>query len=370
MNKLATEAKKHSPGSWAANKPVLECERVSGQGSLHQAHRPVKPFVASGQHNQPGDLQSRRSSAMQGRDKFTLAVLADVSSEPMRSIARRLVAELKSGSASSKAAWQVEFMDCGEPVNSKNDPFCLQTHVQHSDAHAFVLAVPCRWGARRLLPVPVVDGRPVAIVQVGHNAAVGNYRGSPDAAAPWVVAAMAKDVFLKPTDQWAHNLAVGGRRVLDLRADRARRDDLLQALNAGPRVVLYAGHGRNRGWAGYQALRLAHFAIPERSTPARAVGLVIAFACDTLTRTRSRVPFGSELVQRGIARAYLGAADMIYTADAEALSAVMIRVLVNDKPTTVFELMQIVDSRMDAEPAAQAAWQKFRLIGDPTTLIA
>jgi len=310
------------------------------------------------------------ASARQGRDKFTLAVLADATSESTRSTARRLVSELESGSAASEAAWQVEFMDVGEPVNSSSDPFCLKTHVLQSDADAFVLAVPCRWGARRLLPAPVVDGRPVAIVQVGQCSEMMNYRSCPDAAAPWVIAAMAKDVFLKPTDQWAHDLAVGGRQVLDLRADRARRDDLLQALNAGPRVVLYAGHGRNRGWAGYQALRLAHFAIPERSTPARAMGLVVAFACDTLTRTRSRVPFGSELVRRGIVSAYLGAADAIYTSDAEALSAVIVRVLANDKPTTVLELMRIVDSQMKSEPAAQAAWKKFRLIGNPATLIA
>ncbi|MEE9321329.1 MAG: C25 family cysteine peptidase [Granulosicoccus sp.] len=317
----------------------------------------------------PTERRGKLLNASQKRNKFTLAVMADVSSKTMRTVARRLVTELESGSPSSQAAWQVEFMDSGEPFHSKNDPFSLQERVQQSDADAFVLVVPSRWGARRLLPAPVVDGRPVAIVQADHCSGIGNYRGSPDATAPWVVAAMAKDVFLKPTDQWAKILSTSDRRVLDLRADRARRTDLLQALSAGPRVVLYAGHGRNRGWAGYQALRLAHFTVPERSTPARSIGLVVAFACDTLTRTRSRVPFGSELVRRGIVHAYLGAADTIYTADAEALSVVILRVLANDKPTTVLELMRMVDNQMDTEPAAQAAWRKFRLIGDPTTLI-
>lgn len=314
-------------------------------------------------------VDNRIDTTLKENNKFTLAIITDHSAKAFRLSIKSLIAELRTRSTLSKEYLQINVIDSGKPDHSKSDPFYLQTLVKKNEADAFVLVVSNRWGARRLLPNPVVNGCPVAIVQASYTTDAEKRQGNPDPDAPWVVAAMAKDIFLKPTDQWANDLVDSGRKVLDLRADRARRDDLLQALVKGPQIVLYAGHGRNRGWAGYQALRLAHFDRQEKNSSTSAIGLVIAFACDTLTRTRNRTPFGSELVQKGIVRSYLGAADIIQTTDAEALSKIFIWVLIHLKPSTVFELMKVVDKLVEEDSSAAAAWRKFRLIGDLTTKI-
>ena len=133
----------------------------------------------------------------------------------------------------------------------------LATSVDEVEAEAVVLVAPRSRGVRRLAAGPVVGGRPVGVVQLDGVDDLPARQAQPDPAAPWVVAAMSKNVFLGPTERWASRLA-DAHATVDLRADRARRDDLVHALHAGPGVVLYAGHGSPRGWAGYQALRIAH----------------------------------------------------------------------------------------------------------------
>lgn len=189
---------------------------------------------------------------------------------------------------------------------------------------------------------------------------------------------MAKDAFLAPSEPWTAALVAGGRHAVDLRADRARRDDLVAAMRQGPGVLLYAGQGRAQGWSGYQAVRWRHLdpaAADRRSggrrrpaAPApRAVGLVTAFACDTLTRSRSRVPFGSQLVAAGLVRAYLGAPYAIRTDEAAELADVVVDLLAVTRPPTVCHLVGAVDRAVRDRPGARRAWTAFRLLGDPTT---
>lgn len=249
----------------------------------------------------------------------------------------------------------------------RRDPFGLAERVPGLGADVVILVVGARWGCRRLLPAPVVAGCVLALGrgQVGAGPLpVGGPRATAPPEAPWVVAAMAKDEFLAPTAHWASTLIAGGIPTLDLRADRARRSDLVTALGRGPGVVLYAGHGRARGWSGYQGLRWKHL---ESALPAGSgAGLVIAFACDTLKRTRSRVPFGSRLVAGGVARAYLGVPGSIRTRDAEALGELVVGTLASGAHPTPAHLVRAVDDAVRAGPAAaQRAWRSFRIVGDP-----
>lgn len=250
------------------------------------------------------------------------------------------------------------------------DPFelCQRVSGLSRDAVAVVVAPP-RWGARRLAPGPTIDGRPVFLVQAGRVADLPPITPGPDPAVPWVVAAMAKDAFLRPTEHWATTLTAGGRRVRDLRADRARREDLVHAVHVGPGVVLYAGHGRARGWGGYQALRWEHL---ERlpGVPGRPAGVVIAFACDTLSRPRGRVPFGRRVVQGGVATAYLGAAGPLVTQEAEALGECIIEVLSSREFRTVAELVRAIGQQVGEQGAVARAWAAFRLVGDGTAQLA
>ncbi len=241
----------------------------------------------------------------------------------------------------------------------------VATSLDEVRAGSVLLVAPRSHGARGLVRGPVVGGRPVGIVQLDHLDDLAARSLSPDPAAPWVVAAMAKNVFLDATEHWATRLAAGHRTV-DLRADRARRTDLVDALRAGPGVVLYAGHGSPRGWAGYQSLRIGHLD-PADGAARRPAGLVMAFACQTLARPRGRWPFGAELVERGLVRSYLAPATSVFTADAEELADLVVDLLAQRRERTVAQLMIEVERAVVDRPAARRAWATFRLVGDPTT---
>jgi len=260
--------------------------------------------------------------------------------------------------------------DCSSAC-ARNDPYRLADHLRALCVDAAIFVAPRRRGSRRLLPGPVVEGVPVGIVQadsVDHLAhvsgpAVGD--SGPDPHAPWVIAAMAKNVFLDATDDWAERLGEV-HDAIDLRADRARRVDLLDGLAGGPGVVLYAGHGSPRGWAGYQALRLEHVTGVDGSS----AGLIMAFACKTLARHRQRWPFGSSLVETGAARAYLAPATTVMTADAEQLAEIVVDLLIemgsrSDIGARVCDLVRLIEQRCRHDAAACRAWATFRLIGDP-----
>lgn len=246
------------------------------------------------------------------------------------------------------------------------DPYGLRQSIEAAPTDVVVFVAPRRWGPRRLVAGPVMGGRVVAIVQADSPADLPAGSTTPDPAAPWVVAAMAKDVFLDTSAHWAGALTGSGRRVLDARADRARRDDLLAAIGAGPGLVLYAGHGRNRGWGGYQAIRWRHL---EADGAARPAGLVIAFACDTLKRTRGRVPFGSRMVSADVAKCYLGAAGPIRTEDAKELSNLVVDLLATHRFPSAAHLVTAIDRAVVPRPTAARSWRQFRLLGDPMTPI-
>lgn len=293
------------------------------------------------------------------------AVLVDASS-PGRVQAARALAAAHGGVVVPVAA-----------DGPRRDPYRLRERAPNAPGAAagrpMVLVVPGRRGPRASVPAPVVGGRVVAFVPADGPEDVAGIlgTGTPDGQAPWVVAAMAKDVFLAPTEPWAGTLAAGGRSVRDLRADRARRSDLLDALGSAPTVVLYAGHGRARGWGGYQALRFHHLdALAGAGAGARRpIGLVIAFACDTLARPRGRRAFGVRLVTAGITTAYLGPARSVRTADVRDLADIVVHLLATTRPATAGHLVRAVDDAVAGHDGAARAWRTCRLVGDPRAVV-
>lgn len=308
----------------------------------------------------PGTL---RSNVPVASDPIRLVLFVGGTAKGAEGVGRRLARDL---SASPRVAdLSLEVLRSAD--GSVRDPWRLRDRLRGTERGGAVLVAPRRWGPRRLVPAPAVHGRPVTIVQADDPDELPSARPGPDASAPWVVAAMAKDVFLRPTDSWAPILASEGRKVRDLRADRARRSDLIRALRAGPPVVLYAGHGRTRGWGGYQALRGDDLAAWPGTPKGRPVGVVLAFACDTLKRSRSRVPFGSRLVRSGRARAYVGAVGSIGTRDASELAELVVRLLAEEDHPTLLHLIRAVDRAVEDRPRPARAWRSFRCLGDLTT---
>ena len=302
-------------------------------------------------------------------DSRSVAVLFDDDSPARIDAARRVACQVVAGQVGGSLG---ERPQCRlrrvQPVERNgDDPYAMTELLPSLGVDAAVLVVPRRRGSRRSLPGPVVAGVPVGILQADHCGHLSVRPGRPDATSHWVVAAMAKNVFLSASDDWASRLA-DVHQVIDLRADRARRDDLLGGLAAGPGIVLYAGHGSPRGWAGYQALRIEHV-IDAQGPEAAPAGLVMAFACKTLARHRARWPFGSALVQTGAARAYLAPATTVFTADAERLAEIVIDILVEagSSELRVWDLMRQIECRATQDDAASRAWATFRLIGDPLT---
>jgi hypothetical protein len=303
---------------------------------------------------------------LSGTGSLALAVMvvAVGGSPGTRSAAAEVARRLRGSPDVSRA----ELVELPATPGTGADPFRLRPGVARAAADVVLVVAPRRWGPRRLAPGAVLAGRPVAIVQADSIGDLPPSRLRHDPAAPWVVAAMSKDVFLKPTSHWAVTLAGGWRHVVDLRADRARRDDLLTAMSLGPGVVLYAGHGRARGWGGYQALRWEHLEARLRPASPRT-GIVLAFACDTLKRTRSGVPFGSRMVAAGVVGAYLGAAGSIRTDDAVELSDTVVGLLAGRRYGTVARLIMAIEGAVSGTVGAARAWRQFRLLGDPTVAI-
>jgi hypothetical protein len=231
---------------------------------------------------------------------------------------------------------------------------------------ADLLVVPRRRGPRRAAPGVVVGDRAVGVVFADRPAQLAPFerargRAGRDGIA---VAAMGKDVYLDLASGWIAALRAAGCAVTDVRASIASRETLLDVLCAGPAVALYAGHGRTRGWAGYQTVRWEHVAERAQERPA---GVVVALACDTLTRTRSAVPFGVRLVQEGRAAAYLGAAAPLRIPDGAALGTRLVEALASRAHADLASLLTAVArgaAREGDRPAARAL-RALRLVGDP-----
>ena len=212
----------------------------------------------------------------------------------------------------------------------------------------------------------VVDGKAVGLLFADGDEELERWRAARARAGREGIAvcAMGKDVYLDLAGRWITQLRDAGREVADLRASVADREALLDALAAGPALLLYAGHGRARGWAGYQTVRWKHV---EARPVRRPAGAVVALACDTLTRTRAAVPFGVRLVQEGRAAAYLGAAAPLRIPDGMALGDRLIEELATGRHLDLGALLRATSAGIerDGDRAGRRALRALRLVGDP-----
>jgi len=130
------------------------------------------------------------------------------------------------------------------------------------------------------------------------------------------------------------------------------RADLARALARGPAVAVYVGHGRPTGWAGYAGLRAGHL-VTEPDAP---VGSVLSLTCRTVSRYRTGLSFGEQLVTGGVCASVVGAVGpTLHTSNARWV----LRVAAGVGPhTTVGELV--------AQAAAADPGSPYRIVGDPT----
>lgn len=261
---------------------------------------------------------------------------------------------------------EVRVVERPAPDGPRGDPFRLRELLRGVTVDAAVLVAPSRRGPRNLTPGPTVHGAPVAIVLADRTDDVRALAAPAPATGVDRVAvcAMAKDRYLDRAGAWIKTLSSLDGDVLDLRADRVDRSGMCEALAGGPALVVYVGHGRARGWAGYQALRWGHVAAP----PLRAAaGLVLAVSCGTLARTRNVTPFGVRWVASGRARAYLGACRPVAADAALALADRLVSRLARGADADVASFVAGVTAELadvDA-PSERRAWAAFRLIGRP-----
>jgi hypothetical protein len=230
-----------------------------------------------------------------------------------------------------------------------------------------LIVAPRNRSPRTAAPPAVVRNTVVALVQANRPTDLEKWlrarlalRTAERAAA---VCSMGKQLFMDVGDRWLVALGSGGWSVEDWRAPRISRAELCERLALGPGIVVYAGHGRGRGWSGYQALRWPHI---EAVPVTRPCGLVIALACDTLTRSRGVVAFGSRLVASGRVGTYVGWSGPLHIEPGLVLADRICDVLAQGETSTPADLLRVV-ARETTDPVERRELRRVRLIGDPLT---
>jgi hypothetical protein len=247
---------------------------------------------------------------------------------------------------------------------SGDDPYGVRSVVAEVDPDAVLLVVPPDERLAAAVPGPVVDGVPVGVVLGGDAAAAwrSTVLGGARPAAAWGVLAMGTDRYLDAAGDLHARLAAGRAAppVYDWRASRVDRVRLCEWLATGPSLCVYVGHGRARGWGGYQG---CDWTDVDRVARRRPAGAVVSLACGTL-RAGDDQPFGVRFVCAGRALSYLGCPGDVTVDAVVALTDALGAALVEGPPATVGDLLVTLDDRV--EGATAAALRTFRLVGLPT----
>lgn len=127
-------------------------------------------------------------------------------------------------------------------------------------------------------------------------------------------------------------------------------EDALAGLDAGPAAVVYVGHGRPVGWAGYRGVRAEHLHDVRRPS-----AFVMSFTCLTASRRRVGLSFAEQIVLQGSTSACLGAVTPTDHQWNGRWAYRMCRSLADAR--TVGDLV------VAARPESQTS--PYRLIGDP-----
>lgn len=138
-------------------------------------------------------------------------------------------------------------------------------------------------------------------------------------------------------------------------ADRIIRRDLLTALRIGLGMVMYCGHGRPYGWAGYHGLHSRHLC----HAVGRPTGAVLSLTCHTANRYRVGLSFAEQIPLAGIAAATFGAVRPTQTVDNWFWGISLSEVLANRPGCSLGELV------LSSCPPRTSQWDAYRIIGDP-----
>ena len=175
------------------------------------------------------------------------------------------------------------------------------------------------------------------------------------------VCSMGKRVYRERGGRWIHSLSATGLATEDWGANLITRVELCERLAQGAEIVIYLGHGRARGWSGYQALRWHHVTAHDAQGP---ITVMLAFACNTLTRHRGVVPFGTRYVESGRVAAYLGWAGSVRIEPGLRFADRVCTLLATRRLRTLAALLkQAVGGAQD--PQERRELDGLRLIGYP-----
>lgn len=177
------------------------------------------------------------------------------------------------------------------------------------------------------------------------------------------VCAMGKRPFGATAARWITELGATGAVVHDHRAHVCTRQPVISDLCGAADIVIYLGHGRTRGWSGYQTIRAHHVDAVARSD--RPIDAVLAFACSTLARRGTEPSFGEHLVESGRTRAYLGWNGELPFDAGLRLADRFISLLATANDHTIGSLLDsVADSPLDDHE--RQLLDSCRIIGDPT----
>lgn len=245
-----------------------------------------------------------------------------------------------------------------------NDPYRMRERIDERPA---LIVTPRNRGPARILPGAVLGNTPAGIVQADHAVDLNPWfkamRARPETGrnTVWAVLAMGKNIYLRLGRRITDNLKSADQsvEVSDWLADQYDRDQLCMKLSNGPDLVLYLGHGRTRGWAGYQTIRWRHIA-GQLEKPA---GIVVAFACRTLSRQHNRIAFGSRWILEGQARTYVGSIADLPIKESSRLAEIFAMQI--PCANTIGDLMVRTGRIVGRRSPEGRALASFRIIGDP-----
>jgi hypothetical protein len=178
------------------------------------------------------------------------------------------------------------------------------------------------------------------------------------------VCAMGKRPFTAIAGRWIADLGRAGSTVRDHRAVVSPREDVVDDLNGDADVVIYLGHGRARGWNGYQTIRQHDL---DAGPSIRPVSAVLAFACSTLERGDDGTSFGASLVASGRATSYLGWPSPLPLDEGLAVADLFVDSLMRGAPTTG-ELLAMVQ-RCELRRTERNVVAECRIIGDASAAL-
>jgi len=279
-------------------------------------------------------------------------------------------------SSALQPTFEVEFTPRQPRCARTIDPYQIAEIIktQPLDTEGILLIAPVEASPSELLPAPVIEGKPVGIVQAETVSEISPWLNamSQDRLAKdnrWVVLAMWKELYLSWGNRfldWMRQGTNGGAvEVSPWFSDLVSRDELCGMLATGPAFAVYVGHGRSRGWSGYRGLRWEHVESLEVQKPC---GVIVSLSCDTLKREKDVPSFGSRWIRLGRSCAFVGSTERLgYLPNAD-FALELGQVLSTGKNRTIGELMVEVYRRLKCPPERELgleAFSTYRIMGNP-----